>query len=98
MMDYKNLTDSVLLAIIDCYARSLPIEPNDKEFEELKELAKNDPEFRDRLVVLQVQNLQDAIQISDSFFALLEKAISEAPEDVKSKIQESLDRYKRITN
>ena len=32
MIDYKNLTDSVLLAIIDDY------EPNDKEFKEFKEL------------------------------------------------------------
>ena len=92
MIDYKNLTDSVLLAIIDSY------EPNDKEFKEFKELAKNDPEFRARLVELQVQNKQDKNENASSTIELLEKAISEAPEDVKSKIQESLDRYKKITN
>lgn len=92
MIDYKNLTDSVLLAIIDDY------EPNDKEFKEFKELAKNDPEFRARLVELQVQNKQDKNENASSTIELLEKAISEAPEDVKSKIQESLDRYKKITN
>ena len=92
MIDYKNLTDSVLLSIIDSY------EPNDKEFKEFKELAKNDPEFRARLVELQVQNKQDKNENASSTIELLEKAISEAPEDVKSKIQESLDRYKKITN
>ena len=92
MIDYKNLTDSVLLSIIDSY------EPNDKEFKEFKELAKNDPEFRARLVELQVQNNQDKNENASSTIELLEKAISEAPEDVKSKIQESLDRYKKITN
>ena len=92
MIDYKNLTDSVLLSIIDSY------EPSDKEFKEFKELAKNDPEFRARLVELQVQNKQDKNENASSTIELLEKAISEAPEDVKSKIQESLDRYKKITN
>ena len=92
MIDYKNLTDSVLLSIIDSY------EPNDKEFKEFKELAKNDPEFRARLVELQVQNKQDKNENASSTIELLEKAISEAPEDLKSKIQESLDRYKKITN
>ena len=92
MIDYKNLTDSVLLAIIDSY------EPNDKEFKKFKELAKNDQEFRARLVELQVQNKQDKNENESSTIEILEKAISEAPEDVKSKIKESLDRYKKITN
>lgn len=90
MIDYKNLTDSVLLAIIDDY------EPNDKEFKEFKELAKNDSEFRARIVDLKVQNKQDQKENESSLIEVLEKAILEAPEEVKPKIQERLDSIKKI--
>ena len=52
MTDYKNLTDSVLLAILD------DLEPNQKEFKEIKQLAKDDPEFRSKIVELKVKNKQ----------------------------------------
>lgn len=90
MTDYKNLTNEELLEIIDSG------DADRKEFQEIKLLTQTDPEFRSRIVDLKVQNKKDQKGNESALIEVLEKALSEASEDVKPKIQERLDRIKKI--
>lgn len=89
MIDYKNLTNEELLEIIDSGDTG-------KQFKEIKLLCQADSEFRSRIVDLKVQNKQDQKENESSLIEVLEKCILEAPEEVKPKIQELLDSYKKI--
>jgi hypothetical protein len=86
MRDYKNLTNSELLSIIDS------AEVNHKEFKEISNLAKTDMEFRARILEIQFGNKQDSYNLIE----VLENVIDEASEDVKPDIQEILDSFKKI--
>ena len=90
MTDYKNLTNEELLEIIDSG------DADRKEFQQIKLLTKTDPEFRSRIVELKVQNKKDQKGSESALIEVLEKALSEASEDVKPKIQERLDAIKKI--
>jgi len=90
MRDYKNLTNSELLSIIDS------AEVNHKEFKEISNLAKTDMEFRARILEIQFGNKQDQKEKSYNLIEVLENVVDEASEDAKPKIQESLDRIKKI--
>ena len=90
MTDYKNLTNEELLEIIDSG------DADRKEFQQIKLLTKTDPEFRSRIVELKVQNKKDQKGSESALIEVLQKALSEASEDVKPKIQERLDAIKKI--
>lgn len=90
MTDYKNLTNEELLEIIDSG------DADRKEFQQIKQLTQTDPEFRSRIVELKVQNKKDQKGSESALIEVLEKALSEASEDVKPKIQERLDAIKKI--
>ena len=90
MRDYKNLTNSELLSIIDS------AEVDNKEFKEISNLAKTDMEFRARILEIQFGNKQDQKENRYNLIEVLENAVDEASEDAKPKIQESLDRIKKI--
>jgi hypothetical protein len=90
MRDYKNLTNSELLSIIDS------AEVDNKEFKEISNLAKTDMEFRARILEIQFGNKQDQKENSYNLIEVLENVVDEASEDAKPKIQESLDRIKKI--
>jgi hypothetical protein len=90
MRNYKNLTNSELLSIIDS------AEVNHKEFKEISNLAKTDMEFRARILEIQFGNKQDQKEIEYTLLEVLENVVNEASEDAKPKIQESLDRIKKI--
>ena len=90
MRDYKNLTNSELLSIIDS------AEVNHKEFKEISNLAKTDMEFRARILEIKFGNKQDQKEIEYTLLEVLENVVNEASEDAKPKIQESLDRIKKI--
>jgi len=86
MRDYKNLTNSELLSIIDS------AEVDNKEFKEISNLAKTDMEFRARILEIKFGNKQDLKNLTE----VLENAIDEASKDSKPYIQEILDRIKKI--
>ena len=90
MTDYKNLTNEELLEIIDSG------DADRKEFQQIKLLTKTDPEFRSRIVELKVQNKKDQKGNESALIEVLEKALSEASESAKPKIQERLDAIKKI--
>jgi hypothetical protein len=85
MRDYKNLTNSELLSIIDS------AEVDNKEFKEISNLAKTDMEFRARISEIKFGNKQDLKNLTE----VLENAIDEASKDAKPDIQEILDRFKK---
>jgi DNA-directed RNA polymerase subunit F len=86
MRDYKNLTNSELLSIIDS------AEVDNKEFKEISNLAKTDMEFRARILEIKFGNKQDLKNLTE----VLENAIDEASKDAKPDIQEIIDRIKKI--
>ena len=88
MKDYKNLTDQELLDIIDT--------EDVTNLEDLKELAKTDSDFQQRLRDLKKKNKDLSISSGNEIISLLEQAILTASDEAKPQLQQSLDNLKKI--
>jgi hypothetical protein len=88
MKDYKNLTDQELLDIIDT--------KDVTNLEDLKELAKTDSDFQQRLRDLKKKNKDLSISSGNEIISLLEQAILTASDEAKPQLQQSLDNLKKI--
>ena len=92
MKDYKNLTDQELLYIIDTEDVTL-FQSNLKD---LKELAKTDSDFQQRLRDLKKKNKDLVISSGNEVISLLEQVILTASDEAKPQLQQSLDNLKKI--
>ena len=88
MKDYKNLTDQELLDIIDT--------KDVTNLEDLKELAKTDSDFQQRLRDLKKKNKDLSISSGNEIISLLQQAILTASDEAKPQLQQSLDNLKKI--
>ena len=88
MKDYKNLTDQELLDIIDT--------KDVTNLEDLKELAKTDSDFQQRLRDLKKKNKDLSISSGNEIISLLEQVILTASDESKPQLQQSLDNLKKI--
>ena len=91
MKDYKNLTDQELLDIIDSIN-----DENITDFKGLKELAKTDSDFQQRLRDLKKENKDLSISSGNEVISLLEQVILTASDEAKPQLQQSLDNLKKI--
>ena len=88
MKDYKNLTDQELLDIIDT--------EDVTNLKDLKELAKTDSDFQQRLRDLKKKNKDLSISSGNEIISLLEQVILTASDESKPQLQQSLDNLKKI--
>lgn len=81
----KELTDDQILDLID--------DPNDTHFDQMKELIRNDIEFRSRIQKLKDQNGNDELpKTKEQLIKTLQAAILKAPDGFKPHLQATLDR------
>jgi hypothetical protein len=90
-MNYKNLTDEEILEILD---------RQDNSYMELKSAAQTDSDLRNRLFNLKSKHLEEKNNTLSVLIEQLEKALNndEVPDEIKSKIELKLIKYKSLMN